>query len=324
MSVLDSFYSGGGGPKDEPGTNEGASGRGRYHQGQPGGGRPVPWPFRRRWHSSEPEERRHRVVIFPGFSVPHLHCYPRRTSPDRSEPALLAIFNDTVTRWVVDNGYIAVFLLMVLESACVPIPSEVTMLVGGALASPAFAGPGQELDLGLVILAGTAGNLVGSWLAYTAGAVGGRPLLDRFGRYLLIRPHEVDRAHDWFERHGEAAVFFGRLLPVIRTFISLPAGIARMRPVKFTAYTLLGCLPFVSLIAWLGYRAGANWVKVEQVLQPFSWLILAAVLVLGVAYVARRWRTVRAEYAALDTLRRQVESQPAARVAEERPTRPTR
>jgi membrane protein DedA with SNARE-associated domain len=213
-----------------------------------------------------------------------------------------------VTRWVVDNGYVAVFLLMVLESACVPIPSEVTMLVGGALASAAFAGAGHELDLVLVILAGTGGNLVGSWLAYAGGAVGGRPLLERFGRYLLIRPHEVDRAHDWFERHGEAAVFFGRLLPVIRTFISLPAGIARMRPWKFTMYTLLGCLPFVSLIAWLGYRAGANWVKVEHALQPFSWLIAGAVVLLGVAYVARRWRTVRAEYAALDTLRVQVDA----------------
>jgi membrane protein DedA with SNARE-associated domain len=194
---------------------------------------------------------------------------------------------------------------MLLESACVPIPSEVTMLFGGALASAGFAGPGRELDLLLVILAGTAGNLVGSWLAYLAGAVGGRPLLERFGRYLLIRPHEVDRAHDWFERHGDAAVFFGRLLPVIRTFISLPAGIARMRPVTFTVYTVLGCLPFVSLIAWLGYRAGDNWVRVEHTLQPFSWLIAAVIGLLGIAYVARRWRTVRAEYAALDTLRDQ-------------------
>ncbi len=183
--------------------------------------------------------------------------------PERSEPALLAIFSDTVTRWILDYGYLAIFLLMLLESACIPIPSEVTMLFGGALASAGFAGPGQELDLVLVILAGVAGNLAGSWLAYAGGAVGGRPLLDRFGRSLLVRPHEVDRAHDWFERHGEAAVFFGRLLPVIRTFISLPAGIARMNPVRFTVYTVLGCLPFVSVIAWLGYRAGDNWVKVE-------------------------------------------------------------
>ena len=194
---------------------------------------------------------------------------------------------------------------MLLESACIPIPSEVTMLFGGALASAGFAGPGQELNLVLVLLAGTAGNLAGSWLAYAGGAVGGRPLLERFGRTLLVRPHEVDRAHDWFERHGEAAVFFGRLLPVIRTFISLPAGIARMNPVRFTVYTVLGCLPFVSAIAWLGYRAGDNWVKVEHMLQPFSWLIIGVLAALGVLYVARRRRTVRAEYAALDTLRAQ-------------------
>jgi membrane protein DedA with SNARE-associated domain len=194
---------------------------------------------------------------------------------------------------------------MLLESACIPIPSEVTMLFGGALASAGFAGPGQELNLVLVILAGTAGNLAGSWLAYAAGALGGRPLLERFGRSLLVRPHEVDRAHDWFERHGEAAVFFGRLLPVIRTFISLPAGIARMNPVRFSVYTVLGCLPFVSAIAWLGYRAGDNWVKVEHTLQPFSWLIIGVLVALAVVYAARRLRTVRAEYAALDTLRAQ-------------------
>lgn len=222
-----------------------------------------------------------------------------------------------MTSWIVDNGYVAVFVLMLLESACVPIPAEVTMLVGGALASTGFAGEGQELSLILVILAGTGGNLVGSWVAYAGGAVGGRPLLERFGRYLLVRPHEVDRAHDWFERHGEAAVFFGRLLPVIRTFISLPAGIARMNLWKFTVYTVLGCLPFVSVIAWLGYRAGANWEQVEHALQPFSWLIAIAVLAFGAAFVARRWRSVRAEYAALDTLRRQVEEPAEAAEAAE-------
>ena len=192
---------------------------------------------------------------------------------------------------------------MLLESACVPIPSEVTMLFGGALASAGFAGAGQELDLGLVILAGTAGNLVGSWIAYGAGAWGGRPLLERSGRYLLMRPHEIDRAHEWFERHGDAAVGFGRLLPVVRTFISLPAGIARMRLWKFTLYTVLGCLPFVTVIAWLGYQAGDSWMKVERILQPFSWLIAGAIVVAGALYVWRRWRSVRAEYAALDALR---------------------
>ena len=188
--------------------------------------------------------------------------------PERSEPALLAIFSDTVTRWILDYGYLAIFLLMLLESACIPIPSEVTMLFGGALASAGFAGPGQELDLVLVILAGVAGNLVGV-LARLRGRRRRRPAPPGPVRpLLLVRPHEVDRAHDWFERHGEAAVFFGRLLPVIRTFISLPAGIARMNPVRFTVYTVLGCLPFVSVIAWLGYRAGDNWVKVERPSSP--------------------------------------------------------
>jgi membrane protein DedA with SNARE-associated domain len=219
------------------------------------------------------------------------------------ETVLLAIFSDTVTRWILDYGYLAVFVLMLLESACVPIPSEVTMLFGGALASAGFAGDAHQLNLLLVILSGTAGNLVGSWLAYWAGAVGGRPLLERFGRYLLVRPHEVDRAHAWFEQHGDTTVFFGRLLPVIRTFISLPAGIARMNVVRFTVYTVLGCLPFVTAVAYLGYRAGDRWVKVEHTLQPFSWLIAGAILAMGVAYVLRRWRRVRAEYAALDRMR---------------------
>ena len=141
---------------------------------------------------------------------------------------LLETLQETITTLIGDYGYVAIFVLMVLESACIPIPSEVTMLFGGALASPGFAAPGHELDLVLVALVGTLGNLVGSWLAYGAGAAGGRPLVDRFGRYLLVLPHEVDRAHEWFERRGELTVFVSRLLPVIRTFISLPAGVARM------------------------------------------------------------------------------------------------
>jgi membrane protein DedA with SNARE-associated domain len=221
-------------------------------------------------------------------------------TPSRLGAALLAILNNTVTDWIVHYGYVAVFLLMLLESACVPIPSEATMLFGGALASAGFGGEGQQLNLVLVILAGTAGNLAGSWLAYWAGAAGGRPAFDRFGRYLLIRPHEMDRSHLWFERHGEAAVFFGRLLPVVRTFISLPAGVARMNFARFTLYTVLGCVPFVTVLAFLGYKAGDNWTKAEHALQPFSWLIFGVLVVLGAVFVARRWSSVRAEYAALD------------------------
>lgn len=186
---------------------------------------------------------------------------------------------------------------MVLESACIPIPSEVTMVFGGALVTAPFLAPEQQLDLWLVALAGTAGNIVGSWLAYWAGYAGGRPLIDRWGRFLLIRPHEVDRAHDWFERYGEAAVFGGRLLPVVRTFISLPAGVVRMRFARFTVYTALGCLPWSLLLAWLGYLLGERWESVERAIRPFAWAIAGTIAVAVVWFVWRRLRTIRAEEA---------------------------
>jgi len=176
---------------------------------------------------------------------------------------------------------------MLLESACIPIPSEVTMLFGGALVTAPFLAPEQQLEFWLVVLAGTLGNLVGSWLAYWAGYSGGRPLIDRWGRYLLIRPHEVDRAHEWFERRGQAAVFFGRLLPVIRTFISLPAGVVRMNFWRFTVYTVLGCLPWVLALTWIGALLGERWDRAEAIIRPFAWAIAIA-LALGLDAVTLR------------------------------------
>jgi membrane protein DedA with SNARE-associated domain len=219
----------------------------------------------------------------------------------------IAVLTDQITHLLLQYGYVAIFVLMLLESACVPIPSEVTMLFGGALTSSAFAGTGNELSLFWVGFAGIAGNVAGSILAYQVGRAGGRPLVDRFGRYLLIRPHEVDRAHAFFERRGDATVFLARLLPVVRTFISLPAGVAEMPFWKFIGYTALGCVPFVYGLAYLGHLAGARWKSVERVLAPFSWLILATIVVLGVVYVARRWTKVRAEYAGLDAARETTE-----------------
>ncbi|MGZ8637489.1 MAG: DedA family protein [Actinomycetota bacterium] len=215
--------------------------------------------------------------------------------PQRRGFTLLAILNSFVTEEIARYGYLAIFVLMVLESACVPIPSEVTMLFGGALVSASFLAPEQQLAFWPVVLAGTGGNLVGSWLAYWAGYAGGRPLIDRWGRYLLIRPHEVDKAHDWFERHGELAVFGGRLLPVVRTFISLPAGVVRMGFTRFTAYTVLGCLPWVLVLTWLGYLLGENWETVERIISPFAWAIAVAVLIAGIWFVWHRIRTIRAE-----------------------------
>ncbi len=226
-------------------------------------------------------------------------------SRSRLELHLLALFTSLVTRDIAQYGYIAIFLLMVLESACVPIPSEVTMLFGGALVSAAFLAGGDHLNLVAVGLVGTAGNLAGSWLAYWAGYAGGRPLIDRWGRYLLLRPHEIDRAHNWFERYGHEAVFFGRLLPVVRTFISLPAGVARMNFGKFTLYTLLGCLPWCFALTFFGYKLGERWNEVEGFIRPVSWLIAVAV-VAGVAWWVRsRVRALRAERIAADPKKRE-------------------
>ena len=216
---------------------------------------------------------------------------------------MLALLTDFITKDVTSYGYAAIFVLMLLESACVPIPSEVTMLVGGALTTTAFAGAGNELNLVAVASAGILGNLIGSLLAYWAGAAGGRPVVDRFGRYLLIRPHEVDRAHDWFTRHGQSAVFVARLLPVIRTFLSLPAGVARMPLRRFTVYTLLGCIPWVFGLTWIGAVLGSRWEKAAKYIQPIGWLI-ALVLVAGiVVWIARRYTVVRREYAEIDRQR---------------------
>jgi len=194
-----------------------------------------------------------------------------------------------VTETVAGYGYAAVFVLMVLESACVPIPSEVTMLFGGALAAPGFAAPGEELSLFWVGIAGTVGNVVGSWIAYWAGAVGGRPLVDRFGRYLLIRPHEVDKAHDWFERYGDAAVFFSRLLPVIRTFISLPAGVVRMPFWRFTLLSTAGIIPWVLAFGLMGEAVGDRWDEWQESLHYADYAILAGI-VGGIVYLLWRRR----------------------------------
>jgi membrane protein DedA with SNARE-associated domain len=193
---------------------------------------------------------------------------------------LLAVFTDTVQRLVADNGYLAVFLLMLLGSMCIPIPSEVVLAFAGALCVPAFAAgvlgtPDAALSIGWVIGWAVAGSLVGSWLAYALGSWGGRPAIDRWGRYLLLRPHEVDRAHDWFERRGEAVVFLGRLIPLIRAFVSLPAGVARMDLRRFTLFTLLGVIPWCVALALIGRALGTRWHDIENYFAPLS--ILAAI-----------------------------------------------
>jgi membrane protein DedA with SNARE-associated domain len=199
-----------------------------------------------------------------------------------------------VTHAVEQYGYAAIFLLMLVGSACIPIPSEVVLLFGGAFATAQVGGDGA-LNFWAVCVVALAGNLAGSWLAYWVGRVGGRPLAERWGRRLLIKPHDIDRAHVWFERNGEAAVFFSRMIPVIRAFISLPAGIAEMPLGKFSIYTILGSLPWTVGLVAAGYALGTQWDTVVKYFLPVS----IAVLVVGVGVIAwwfgRRLRARRGE-----------------------------
>jgi membrane protein DedA with SNARE-associated domain len=206
-----------------------------------------------------------------------------------------------VTQWIVETilqyGLLAVFVLMVLESACIPIPSEVTMLFAGALTNATFVASvtdnGKPLNFVAVGLAGAIGNLVGSWIAWGVGYGGGRPLIERWGRFILLRPHELDRAEVWFDRHGQTAVFVSRLLPVVRTFISLPAGVAEMPLVRFSVYTLLGCLPWTFALTAVGWAVGSQWLVVEHYLKPISYVIAAALVLWVAVWYARRVRAER-------------------------------
>jgi membrane protein DedA with SNARE-associated domain len=205
---------------------------------------------------------------------------------------MLEWLEHVITDYLGEYGYQAVFVLMVLESACIPIPSEVTMVFGGFLASRG------ELDFFWVAMIGTIANVVGSWIAYGVGYWGGRPLVERWGRYVFLRKHELDRAHDWFERRGELVVFVSRLLPVVRTFISLPAGVARMNFWKFTLYTFLGCLPWTFALTWAGYVLGNNWETVLRYGEPITWVVAVAGVAVIAWWLGKRYRAKKAAEAA--------------------------
>ena len=187
-------------------------------------------------------------------------------------------------------SYLAVFVLMLAESACVPIPSEVVMMFGGALAAGAVAGA-HPLLTGIVA-AGVLGNITGSYLAWAVGRYAGQAAIRRWGRRVGIREHEIDRATAWFERHGPVAVLVGRVIPVIRTFISLPAGFADMPASPFGLYTALGAIPWTSALGIAGFALGANW---EQVANDFHGptYVIAGVLVAGLVVVLVRRRNRR-------------------------------
>ena len=171
---------------------------------------------------------------------------------------------------------------MVAESACIPVPSELIMTFGGVLAATG------RLNLALVIVMGVVGNLIGAYIAWAVGRTGGRALVLRYGRYIFLRDHDLDRAERWFAKRGQAAVFFGRLLPVVRTFISFPAGVAEMEPIRFGIYTLLGSVPFVGALAGVGYGVESNYHSFVKYIQDFGYLIAFVILIVIAVFIYRR------------------------------------
>ncbi len=190
---------------------------------------------------------------------------------------------NVATDFISSTGLPAVFVLMTLESACIPVPSEAIMLFAG------FSVSNGDLTLTGIIVAGVLGNLVGSWIAYAVGYYGRLELLERH-HVLHINPKHLRWADRWFERHGEATVFFTRMLPIIRTFISLPAGVARMPFWRFTAFTLAGCVPWVVMLAIVGREVGDNWEKWRHNLAYLDYLVLVAAVGLVVYLILRRRR----------------------------------
>jgi len=188
-------------------------------------------------------------------------------------------------------GYLGVMLAMAIESAMVPLPSELILPYAGFLVSdPTQVEPltGGAWSFWVVVIIATLGNTLGSIVGYAIGAWGGRPFLERWGRYLLIRPHELELADRFFQRYGPATAFFSRLLPIVRTFISFPAGVARMPLGKFIVYSTLGALPWSIALVWAGEQLGANWEDIRHALEPFDLAIAVALVALFV--VLLWWR----------------------------------
>jgi membrane protein DedA with SNARE-associated domain len=195
-----------------------------------------------------------------------------------TEKILTALFG-FISSLIAVAGYGGIVILMAIESACIPLPSELIMPFAGYLV---YQG---AMNLLLVATAGAIGCNVGSLIAYEIGSYGGRPLVERYGSWILMGRRELDWADRFFARWGNSAVFIGRLLPVIRTFIALPAGISRMPRLRFHVYTFLGSWPWCFALAWLGMKLGENWRVVGKYLHKFDAVILVA-LVAGFAWFA--------------------------------------
>lgn len=182
------------------------------------------------------------------------------------------------------TGYSGVFILMTLESCGIPAPSEVIMPFAGFLVESG------KFSFWLTVLIGALGNLAGSWLAYFIGLKGGRPLIEKYGKYIFLSNKDLDNADKWFQTKGELTVFVGRLLPVVRTYISFPAGLAKMNFKKFTFYTFLGAFLWSAIFCYLGVKMGANWEMIREKLHNFDVAILILVILVIIWFFYRHWK----------------------------------
>lgn len=190
-------------------------------------------------------------------------------------------------------GWPGVVFLMAIESAAVPFPSELIMPLAGWLLIEAKGD--SAWMVWMAALYGALGNLLGSWVAYWISYKGGRPLLKKYGKYVLVTQHEVDQAEEWFQKYGELAVLASRMLPVVRTFISVPAGIARMNFWKFSFYTFIGSYPWSLGLAYGGFKLGENWEDLRRVMRPFDFPIAGIILVVVAWFIYHRIKVIRRE-----------------------------
>jgi membrane protein DedA with SNARE-associated domain len=206
---------------------------------------------------------------------------------------VIAALGEFIVHIISGTGYFGVMILMAIESACIPLPSEVIMPFSGYLV---FTG---RFNLLWVATAGAIGCNVGSVIAYEIGHAGGRPLVNRWGRYILLNHHDLDRAERFFSKYGDITVLAARLLPVVRTFIALPAGIAKMPRLRFHVYTFVGSWPWCFLLAYVGMKLGEKWEtdpRLKVWMHRFDALIVVGLLVLVALFVWSHWKNrVRAE-----------------------------
>jgi membrane protein DedA with SNARE-associated domain len=181
-------------------------------------------------------------------------------------------------------GYLGIVLLMAIESACIPLPSEVIMPFSGYLV---YTGRFHLLWVGL---AGAVGCNLGSLVGYYVGLVGGRPLVERYGRWLLVTHHDLEMADRFFARYGDWAVFIARLLPVIRTFIAFPAGVSRMNQARFHLYTFLGSLPWCLALAYAGMKLGQRWMTLREYFHRFDAVLGVVIVITAVWFIQNRWK----------------------------------